>query len=266
MNPPPIARQTCYRAVIALTFLLFLLEASAEDRKRINYLVVEDLATPFQIASTGVHKGGIISDIVDEVFSDSDYEIKAVTYPVKRLHLFVRESNPGLWITYDAKVWNSMADVGHMIDAPLFTVKHSFLTCSPPVVPFTDDAALYGAQIAILDNFDYPELEQLASNGRLTLVPVENYQRGFNLVTAHRVSGFVEMEIRLKYNLKKYDTRADCLTFLDFSPIIAPYDIYLVVSNTASPDTIQFIRERILHMRESGEIKAILGRYQTSTD
>ncbi len=227
-----------------------------------KYLVVEDLATPFQIATAGTHQGGIITDIVMEIFKGTHIQVKPITFPVKRLHRYVRSGEPGDWIAYDAKVWNTLEDVGEFIDVPLFTVRHSFLTCAPPPTSFDEAATLTGAQIAILGNFNYPELEALSSRDLLTLVPVENYLRGFNLAINNRVSGFVEMEIRLKYNLKKLEKQSDCLTFVDFSPVIPPYDIFLVMSNSASQDTREFVSNKVRRMRNSGVIDRILGKYR----
>ncbi len=245
------------------TLIAIAASSAAETDKTINYLVVEDLSMPFQIAQDGQHLGGIISDVATEVFRNSDYHLEPRTFPIKRLHRFVREGDSGVWLGYDAKVWHSLSDMGDYIEPSLFPVKYSLTTCYIELTKVDNPNSIRGAQFAILDNFLYPELDRLSQNKLLTLIPVESYTRGFILTTAKRVTGFVEMDIRLKYNFNRLLQPSGCTKFVDFSAIIKAFDIYLILSKNAPEEIRQFITRQVTKLKSDGTINAILKRYAT---
>ncbi len=247
-----------------LAFLLTLSAALSplSWAQTLNYLVVDELSRPFQVTEKSESKGGIVSDIVNEIFQQSPYQINTKVLPIKRLYKQLADHADGLWIAYDAKVWNSLIKWGNFIEEPLFSVSHSFMTCMNTPQKITSNADINGMRVAVLKNFDYPEMEALAKQNRITLEPVSGYGPGINLSKLKRVSGFVEMDIRLRYNVRALNDEANCLRYINMDKIIAPYDIYLSVAKSAPPELSKFIKQRIQEMKAKGEIKAILKRYK----
>mgnify|MGYP000607373891 CR=1 FL=1 len=207
--------------------------ALSED---VNYLVVDEIAKPFQITHDGQSQGGIVSDIVDKIFEDSPYTIKRQTLPLNRLYSVIESGEVKNWIAYDSKVWNSLKMWRHLIDEPLFPVTHSFLTCQngmhPPINSVDD---IKQQRIAIIKGFDYPELEVLQKKNQLELVSVNNYTQGIKLTALNRVDGFAEMDLRLRFTIKNESISQPCLHFTDMSQIIPSYSIYLSADKNSNP-------------------------------
>lgn len=73
----------------------------------LHYYIIASQAQPFQIETDGSSHRGIVSDIVEAVFDDSQYEINYHTYPFNRMidKLDARE-NPN-WVTYGSPSWGT---------------------------------------------------------------------------------------------------------------------------------------------------------------
>ena len=59
-------------------FLLILISTSSKAITEINYMVIQDQAQPFQNHQNKKHHTGIITDIVKEIFSGPEYEVKVL--------------------------------------------------------------------------------------------------------------------------------------------------------------------------------------------
>jgi polar amino acid transport system substrate-binding protein len=226
---------------------------------RIHYLQVASIAEPFQIDKDGESTGGIITDIVNKLFEGDEIVVETHVFPVKRLYHWAENTQGQLWIAYDSPAWNSMGQWGSLIDVPLFPVHHKSLQCLPQ-----DDAPLQplsGGSWLIIKNFDYPELTRMASEGQLTLIPVESYQQGIDLITTRRVSGFVEMDIRLRYHLARSGHDLTCYRFAELDKVIPPYPIQLSLSNQAPETLRQRLRARLAALVADGTVGQIIRRY-----
>lgn len=227
----------------------------------LHYFIVDSVSRPFQITEDNQSKGGIVSDIISEVFANSEYQVEHDILPLKRIYLQMAEHKYKNWIAYDSPAWNSLAENGEMIQEPLFEVTHSYLTChpQPELIQSAEDIA--NKSIAIIKNFDYPQLSPLAEEGKLNLIPVEGYKTGLQLVKANHVDAFVEMTLRLKYNQAKEHIAAPCMRYVDFSALIPAYTINLSLSKTSSPELKKFVNDRVLSLKRSGRINEIVNSY-----
>ena len=69
--------------IVAVTFLVVFCKASmASD---VNYLILEALAEPFQITENHESKGGVITDIVKQLFANSEHNIYSNVLPIRRM-------------------------------------------------------------------------------------------------------------------------------------------------------------------------------------
>ena len=256
-------------SLFAVLCWLFSYQATASSNsENIHYLVVNELAIPFQINQGRHSTGGIISDIVDEVFRDSGYKVSPIVASTNRIGTLIKEHQIHPWITYDAKVWNSTLPDGEFIEVPLFDVRHSFLSCKPKLRKISSPDILKDRSIAILSSFDYPELNALKESLNLNLVRVDSYHQGFIQTSLQRVDGFIEMDIRLRYNLAAIrdpnDKVDECFRFLDISNIIPPYSIYLSVDKDMNDSLKSFIRSRLLALKDSGQVERFIQRYTSA--
>ncbi len=229
---------------------------------QVNYMVVEEISRPFQITDNSNSKGGIVSDLVDEIFKDSNYTLKYHVLPLKRLYKMIESGEIKNWIAYDAKVWNALSEWGDFVDVPLFSVKHAYLTCQPgPPMQINSANDIRAHNVAIINGFDYPELTRLQKQGDIQLQTVKSYQQGINLAGLNRVDGFVEMELRLRYNMQKESLGKPCFQFIDMSRIIPTYSIYLSIDKRNNNGLNQFTEQRIKALKKAGTVDSVLRRY-----
>ncbi len=228
----------------------------------VNYLVVEELSAPFQVVENGASKGGIISEIVDDLAMHANITINPIVGSTERIYRWIADHPNEHWITYDAKVWNSLAPYGNFLDEPLFQVTHSFLGCIQGASAIDTPRHILGKNITILKGFTYPELSKLESAGEIVTTPVKSYRQGFELISNNRADGFVEMDIRLKYNQTRFkDQYQNCVFFSDLSTLIAPYEIYLSVSHSLLDQYAAMLQNRIREMKNENGINKIIMSY-----
>ncbi len=229
--------------------------------QQIDYLVVENLAQPFQINDRHISNGGIISDIVDLIFADSHYDVVHKVFPVKRITRMVETKKVKNWITYDAKVWNAMSEWGNFVEEPLFSVNHTYLTCYHQPEQINNGKDLKGMDINILEGFDYPELNALKQKELIKLFPVRSYLRAFNLVELKRISAFVEMEFRIRFHLLRNQINSGCFRFVDMSKIIPAYNIFLTIDKNSDKKLKNFVESRLRELKKAGELERIYNHY-----
>ena len=246
-----------------MAFLGFLLlESSQAFSDEINYLIVEDITRPFQVTDKDLSKGGIISDIIDEIFKGSEHTVKHQVLPLKRLYNMIESRAVTNWIAYDAKVWNSLSKWGDFVDEPLFSVNHAYLTCqknSFKQIHSAEDIKTH--TIAVIKDFNYPELAPLQQDKTIQLQPVKSYKQGINLAGLNRVDGFVEMELRLRFNIQQESQGKPCFRFIDMSEIIPEYSIFLSLDKYGQSGLNTFVKKRIKALKKAGVIETILERY-----
>lgn len=260
MTNPGIQRWL-FRLGIGLVLVFVLTQAQAAQE--IVYLVVEDKAQPFQVAEDGESLGGIISDMVDAIFAGSRYEVKHQVYPINRLRQVVAEGQVEHWIAYEAVHWQTFGNKGLLVEEPLFTTHHVMLSCRAELPGNIDTIdQLHGLSLVTLRYFDYQPLDQAVAEGLIKEIPIDRYEAGIQLVTLGRADGFVEMESRLRFNVRKISKKIDdCLRWIDFSAIIPDFPIYLSVDIDLPPEFRDFIARRIRELRSSGEFDRIVERY-----
>ncbi len=246
----------------------------------ITYYVLDKNAHPFQIVNDDSEVSGIITDIVEELFRDSSHRFDVKVFPVLRLerHLFSQQS--ANWITYGSPVWKSA--VGTLSNESLFTVKHVLITGKDSEFKFRKIEDLYERHIALLFGFDYPGLnpylrydyesiktkkvieteKQKRKIYKIYDSRPQTYKQAFILLDNNRVDGFVEMDLRIRYNLKATGRNPVDYIFFDFSSIIAPYDIHLRLSKTLSKIAKDEIDNKIKRFKVNGKIKEIINRYK----
>lgn len=239
--------------------------AEAEERSApsvINYLVVNNKVGPFQMIFNDRSGGGVVSDIVDQIFADTELSVQHTVLPVNRLTYGVSREHFDNWIAFDAPVWDSFGGRGEYTRQPLFVTRHIMLTCNPGVAsPVSSLEELRGMSLATLRNFRYLALDAAAKQGLVRLVTVDNFNTGLALVSLGRVDGFVEMQSRLRFHVNGYGGDRRCLREVDFSAIIPDYPVYLAMDRRLPESIKVLINERLWELEQAGELSRIWNEY-----
>ncbi|MDX1754504.1 MAG: transporter substrate-binding domain-containing protein [Marinobacter sp.] len=228
----------------------------------INYLVVDSRVGPFQLIREGKSDGGIITDMVDELFRRLDIPVRHHVLPVNRITYGVAQGDYENWVAYDAPVWDSFPGRGEYADQPLFRTRHVMLTCNPDIEsPVHSLADLQGLAIVTLRGFEYLDLSRAAQQGAVRSVPVDEFETGLALVSLKRVDGFVEMASRLRFYLSGFDGDKSCMREVDVSAVIPNYSVYLSMDRKLSADLKHRINQQLDSMARNGRLTEIWRRY-----
>ncbi|MCL9781262.1 transporter substrate-binding domain-containing protein [Vibrio sp. S4M6] len=247
-----------YKILLLITFLLTPGLATAET---VNYYVISKQAQPFQIEDNANNHSGIVTDIVQAIFSGDRYDISYHTYPFNRMISILEAGGEKNWITYGSPSWGSV-QAENLSDMPIYTVKHALVTSKTGHFKFDGMNSLKGKGVVLLHGFDYPQLIPYISSGDVEEIRVKNYRSAFKVV--NRTPGdtaFVEMSSRVKYNLGKLNLDKNKYDIQAFSDVIPDYKIYLAFDKNMDPSLQKFINKRLAELKKSGEIDVIISKY-----
>ncbi|MBU2710737.1 substrate-binding periplasmic protein [Zooshikella harenae] len=242
---------------------ILLAMVSHANAKEINYVVIADQARPFQIENNGHDHSGIITEIVQNIFSGDEWQLKIHTFPYKRMISMLESGRIKHWITYGSPEWKSVrVQSENLSKYPLVTVKHSLLSYQQPGFKFTKIEDLYGKTVIALLGFLYPGLDPYVENKKVNVMWVKGYEPAFRVLKRLKDDAFIlEMAFRLKYNLKKNKEPFDQFQFHDFSLIIPDYQVYFAYSSDMDRETVSFMNKRLKAMHDSKAIEAIVAHY-----
>lgn len=241
--------------------LLGLSSTPAAADQTINYYVIANQAQPFQIEQKGEQHSGIVSDIVAEIFTDSEYELAYHTYPFNRMISILESGEESNWITYGSPNWGK-AQSENLSEKPIYHVKHTLVTSTKAPFDYQNVDSLKDKGVVLLLGFDYAELTPRIENGELEEIRVKDYQAAFSII--QRLPGhtaFVEMESRVKYHLNRLELNEQDFRIDNFDNVIAAYPIHLAFSSDLDPKLQEFINLRLAEMEENGMLEKIISRY-----
>ena len=239
---------------LSLCLTSFTFATSAET---LDYYVVEALTEPFQISDANAKQKGFITDVVEALTEELDIELVTHVAPSPRIELLLEDENKNNWIAYDSPAWNSIPR-GIQLTTPLLKVTHSAVHCGHR---HSFEGHMQGHSFAVLKHFRYPGLSRLAKEGSIELVPVKNYEQGFNLVDLKRVDGFIEMDTRLKYKLASTSPSPRCREISSVGDVEPAYDLVLVVSQEMATQKRAQHNEALQRLAKNGLLEELLTKY-----
>ena len=226
----------------------------------LSYLVIEDQAEPFQIVDSSKQHSGIVSDLLFKIFEKSPYHLKLNSYPFKRMIKTINDGTFPYWITYGSSHWGAPQNV-NLSECSILTVRHVLLPPKGETILFKGIGDLLGQRVILLFGFEYPYLDEYLAAEQMTELRVQSYPSAFKALEFKRGFGFIEMESRIKYNLKKIGENYTDYYPVDMSNIIPQYDIRFAMS-PLMPDKIKrYIDDRCNQLKRSGEYEHIFNKY-----
>jgi len=242
-------------------FLLLLITTNSKATTEINYMVIQDQAQPFQNHQNKKHHTGIITDIVKKIFSGSQYKLKIHTLPFNRMISMLEKGDIENWITFGSPNWPGVQSA-NLSTLPVFNVQHSLLTSTQQKLDINSATDLFGKTVILLHGFDYPGLEEYIADKRIKAIKVKSYKSAFKVVNRLKgKAGFVEMDVRIKYNLKMENLSAQNYNLHNFSKVIDDYDLHLAMSPTFDKELQQHLEKSLDKLYQSGRLEKIINAY-----
>jgi len=246
--------------VIGLAILSINLGAIAAE---FNYLVISKYARPLQIEDQGQNHRGIITELVQEIFKGSVHTLNIHTYPFKRM---IRNINQGMhpnWINYGTPAWGEPQG-SNLSQVPILSIKHVFVTAQDSAFQFSSVEDLFGQRIILLLGFDYQGLDQYLEQDKIASQRVQSFEAAFGMLARkdRATVGFVDMEIRAKYNLASMGLAAKNYRLSDFSSTIANFELSLSMDPNMEPALSHFINQRLQQLIDEGFVEHLSNKYQ----
>ncbi|GAL02411.1 ABC-type amino acid transport/signal transduction system [Photobacterium aphoticum] len=226
----------------------------------VNYYVIAKQAAPFQIESNN-HHSGIVTEIVQGIFSGSQYDIAYHTFPFNRMISILETGGEPNWLTYGSPTWGGV-QAENLSDEPIYTVKHVLMSSKKGALEFKTMDDLAGKVVVLLHGFDYPQLTPFIKDGTVDVIRVKDYSAAFRII--NKLPGeaaFVEMASRIKYHLQTNNQLLSDYNITSFQKVIPDYSIYLAFSPDMNKTLQTFINQRLMVMHQRGEIDTIVHHY-----
>ena len=224
-------------------------------------MVIQDQAQPFQNHLNKKHHTGIITDIVKEIFAGPDFDLKIHTLPFNRMISMLEKGDIENWITFGSPNWPGVQSA-NLSKLPVFNVQHSLLTSTQQEFDINSAKDLFGKTVVLLHGFDYPGLDEHIAKKRIKAIKVKSYKSAFKVVNRLKgKAGFVEMDVRIKYNLKKEELPIEDYNLHNFSQVIANYDLHLAMSPQFDKELQQHLEKSLDKLYQSGSLAKIIKAY-----
>lgn len=225
----------------------------------LNYLVIVGQSAPLQMLDNNGKAIGIVSDLVETIVAEH-YPLTVTRLPFKRMLHEISSGRKKNWISYGASSWSSPQGK-NIVDCEIHRAHHSSITFKPnPGIANTQD--LLHKSLILMHGFHFPELEPEFTSGNIGELRVKNYHSAFKSLEAERAAAFVEMDLRIRYNLNATDRDIKNFNITDFSKVIPPYSIYLSLDPNMPSDTREFLTQRCQQLQKQGYIDALHKKYQ----
>lgn len=220
----------------------------------IQYLVYGSAGEPLQILGNNPFGQGLVSDVVQEVFRPSTYEVTTVVKPLKRIKREMQYGQAKRWITYALRSWKkegvwenaTFADVD-LVPYALSLVYYDKNHHTP--FHLKD---LNQRNVVWLQGFKYPGALLFREKHNFSYLRASNHLSAIKMIEADRAPYFMENEARIRFAMMRLGISADDYSFVPLNTEIEPTGITLLMSNDLSEKTRAFVNRRLQELQQSG--------------
>lgn len=245
-----------------LALLLWCVGVAAQAGEQLTFLLAKGAAEPYQIVDTSparVHSG-IFTDLLTRILRDSGAELVPVVRPYKRIKLELLAQRYPYWISYGSPIWldERLHALGEYSDAPVLQTRYT-LTRLATLVP----KELRLSKVIVIHGYSYyPSFYRWVDAHNIELVQAPTHRHALAMLKQHRGDYYVAEELRVRWHAQRMDIPLSDLVMLDFSNVIPPSVVYLLLDKRIAPATRTLINKRLHELEQSGELAQILARYQ----
>ncbi|SCK19368.1 amino acid ABC transporter substrate-binding protein, PAAT family [Vogesella sp. LIG4] len=230
----------------------------------ISYMVIEQVE-PFQIVTRDdpMH-GGLVTEIVRQVFHGSPHRIHPIVAPGPRMASLRSSGQTPNWLSYGARPW--LQPGWQMSQQPIFSWHHVLAVPRSSRFRYHRLRDLFEQQLILMHGYDYPGLDNYlrskSAQGRIIDQRALSQDSAIRMLRAGRGVGYVDTEMRLLYNLREQGLSPDDFRFYDLSAVIPVIDIHLMYDRSMPEEVKTLIDSRLAQMRQSGQLAAMVRHYR----
>lgn len=227
----------------------------------VHYLVYGSAAEPFQITKAEGSLSGFITDIVNEVFEQSDISINPIMKPIKRIKREMIHGEAKRWVTYALRSWKFEgvwdAATFASVDLLQYHLSLGYKKDDKPVVL----QRLFKDRVVWIQGFRYPGANEFSQRYGFQFQRVKNHAAMLKMVEAGRTKFFMEYAPRMHHVMTQLALDSDRYDYYSLESEIPPTSITLLMSNDLGEEVIAFVNHRLLAMKASGRIHQLALHY-----
>jgi hypothetical protein len=255
-----------HRSLIAAMLLLFSCGIYAEPQQ-LTYLVLADTVEPLMITTDkDPMSGGIVTDVVREIFRDPSYIVNPLVVPWQRMSLERR--NRDNWIMYGSPSQCKPGSGCVFSVNQVVQFEHVVVTLKTNQLKLPKVEDLFGKRLLLVENFHYPGLDQylktptdVQGSGQISDLRSFTPASALKMLRHQRGDAFVDWRLRVLYNLQEAGLTLNEVRLDDFSQVIPTQGIHLFYSDNLPAETGRFINKRLAGMTKDGTLSRIVQSY-----
>jgi polar amino acid transport system substrate-binding protein len=252
----------CRLIEVAIVFLWLVSPANAEER--IAYFVLADTVEPIMIVRDGdPMAGGIMTEIVEMVFDDSDYVIEPKVLPWQRMRAELVQSEN--WIVHGIPGSFDEGVAYEMSELPIFPFNHVAVTMKSSGIDIKDIGDLNNRSLILIENFHYAGLDdylaQAGDDNNIGVLRSFSPSGSLDMLRHGRGDIVIEWQARVIYNLKAAGLDFEDVEFHDATSIVPTKNVYLAFSANQSDEFRNFVNDRLRALTDSGQLVELVRKY-----
>lgn len=258
--------------VLTLLGFLILSGPTVEAKTQVTYLILAETVEPLMIVRPDdPMAGGLFTEIVKQVFTNSGYVIEPKIMPWQRMTTELRQRDD--WIMHGTPAFFEPDIPYELSRVPVFPFNHVAVTLRDHDFSIRRPEDVFGRTVILVENFHYAGLDPYLNN------PVAGSGSGvIQSVRAFSPSGTLRMlkhrrgdvvfgwQARLLYNLPGASLSLNDVHFQDAAGIIPTQNLYVAYSPRWPASFKTFVNARLQTLQDNGTLNAIFQKYNGPKD
>jgi hypothetical protein len=241
------------------------LTTSSDETSFVNYLVYGTAGEPLQMVNAKGDVSGFITDVVNEIFSDSDIVVIPIIKPITRQKPEMINGEATRWIAYALNSWKKEGVWANTtfaeIDLIPYTLSLGYKKVEGLVEISQLSRNLTQGGIVWIRGFKYPGTMAFSERYGFEFDRAKNHTAMLKMVDAGYVQFFMEHAPRMRYIMKKENIDEKDFLFYSLQDEVPPTAITLLMSNDLGIDTIAMVNRRLKEMFAAGRIAELTRVY-----
>jgi polar amino acid transport system substrate-binding protein len=232
----------------------------------VTFLIADGTVEPYQVVSpdpdTEPHSG-ILIDVLERALRNTDVQLNFVVRPYKRIKMDILAQRHTNWISYGSPAWldERVMALGEYTRQPILQSHYVLASMAGPVAPELGD--VQGKKVIVILGYDYfPTFKHWVAANHITLVRAPSHRHALAMLRQGRGDFYLAEEVRVRWQIRNTALAASDLHLLDFSAILPPSILYLLLDKRMPIATRERINQQLLALQDKGVIADILSRYQ----
>ena len=252
---------------MAWRYLLVVCLLSVEVRAdTVTFLIAAGTVEPYQVVSTDSQRtphSGILIDVLQQALSHTDIQLKFVVRPYKRIRMDILANRHQNWISYGSPSWldERVKALGEYSQQPILQTHYVMATMKQAIPPSLED--VHGKKVIIILGYSYfSGFEDWVETNNIILVSAPSHRHALAMLKQGRGDFYLAEDVRVRWEVKRAEMPLSDLHLIDFSDVIPPSLLYLLLDKKMPADTRKQIDQALLRLEQRGEIEKILRDYQ----